>query len=1784
MALRVCLLGQFDVRYDGASIHIPSRPAQSLLSFLILNAGITHRRERLAGLFWPDSTDANARTYLRQALWRIRKSLDAVPISWRDYLEIDDIDIVFRKDSAYWLDADAILMQKAASDWTVEDLIDSVSVYQGELLPGFYEEWTVPERERLQAAFDRRMRLLLDRLVDQQRWDEVLEWSERWITLSCVPEQAYVALMAARAGMGNLSGVTVVFKRLVEALERELGVEPSEDLRDLYAQLARGELPEAWFLPVEPPEQPIADLPPAPGKSPFKGLEFYDVADADLFFGRETLLERLVRRLREYPFLLAVVGASGSGKSSVVRAGLVPALLREQALANGILVPVDGTGWLAHIITPTAHPLETLTLSLTDDLESTIAVTTLIDDMARDVRSLHLAIRRLVERRQAARLLLVVDQFEELFALCRDEGERSAFIDNLLQAVDPGMSGPTTVVIALRADFYAHCAEYPRLREALADHQVYIGPMSSQELRRAIEGPAARGEWTFEPGLVDLLLRDVRSEPGALPLLSHALLETWHRRSGRTLTLKGYAESGGVRGGIARTADSVFNHQLSVEQQAIARNIFLRLTELGEGTPDTRRRVTLSELLPNPDEVPKVEGVLDVLAKARLVTLGEGTVEVAHEALIREWPTLRRWLMEDREGLRLHRHLTEAARGWEELDRDPGALYRGARLAQATEWGHANPERLNVLEQAFIEASQVLAEREVAEREAQQQRELEAARKLAETRAQANRRLRWLALGLSMVLLVAMVSAFFAVQQRARAERETHIATARGLAAAAINNLDVDPELSILLALEAVAETDSADLPVEPEAENALHHALTASRVELVLRGHTRRVSNLAFSPDGTRLATASQDGTVQVWNTSTGENLHVFSVEGGFSDVAFSPDGTRLITAGDDGRLIVWDRTTGEQLLAVHAARFRVLSCAFSPDGTRILSGGVDPTARLWDAFTGEELLELTEHTGGVIGVAFSPDGTRLATNSYDGMARVWDASSGEELLTLTVYPAKLFRVAFSPDGKKLVAGSHTDSTARVWDATTGDEILTLQGHRGLVLGVAFSPDGKRIATGGGDRKAKIWDAETGQELLSLAGHTGPVYGVAFSPDGTHLATSSEDGTVRIWNISLSEELFAIPTPEGVFRFAFSPDGSSLAAGTGEDGAVWIWDASTGERLQTFPAGAHTAWVGSVAFSPDGTRLATASDDTTVRIWDIASGQTDLVLENHTDWVNDVAFSPDGTRLATGSDDWLAIVWDAQTGEELVAITDHAYPVEAVAFSAGGAQLVAAGGVGNTALVWNLASLERVLTVRGHAALINDVAVSPDGMLLATASEDGTAQIWDIEKGQTSHTLLGHTAQVVGVAFSPDGARLATASMDGTAKVWDASAGDELITLPVADDTWLSSVAFSPDGRLLGVGSGHGIHVYLTQVEDLVALAESHLTRGFAIEECKRYLRRETCAATTPIPPQTAEGLQRAEAGRGKACEVTTWLGVYDRFFSQMVYKGIQDAVETYGWDCGVFVPQMEALDLTTKIDEAIEADCDLIVTMGLKSRDAAATAALAHPDRHLVVIDAALDPPVDNVWGEIYATDEAAFLAGYAAASVSKSGKVGTFGGVAHPAVLDFMIGFEQGVRYYNERLDANVEVIGWNTETGEGLFIGSFCCGEEGYAMAEQVLKEGADVIMPVAGPLVGEGAAARIKEVGNAYIIGVDNDWALIFPEFADIILTSVEKRVDASVLSVVETMVDDSFEGGTHVGTLANGGVGLAPFHGLDSLVSPQVKAELEQIETDIIAGKIQTKP
>lgn len=461
----------------------------------------------------------------------------------------------------------------------------------------------------------------------------------------------------------------------------------------------------------------IESLPPEPGDPPFQGLQYFDEKDADRFFGREAVVAKIIGRLTTTRFL-TVIGASGSGKSSVVRAGVLPALRRGERLADGSLPPTDSGQWDIRILTPTARPLDALAASLTREAESVSALSALRKDLNEDPNALGLITRRTLAKNNKKHLLLVIDQFEEVFTQCRQDDERRAFIENLLQAVDSNQSQPITVLLTLRADFYAQLAFQDKLRELVSQNQEFIGAMTRDELTRAILQPAALGNWKVQEGLVEVILDDLGNEPGVLPLLSHALLETWKRRRGRVLTVSGYTASGGVRGAIAQTAETVFRQRLSTQQQPIARMIFIKLAEMGEDSLDTRRRAAFSELITRSTDTNTIDAVLSILTDARLITTGTmepgdtRVVEVAHEALIREWPTLRDWLNQNREGLILHRQLTEDSNEWLKLGRDSGSLYRGMKLKKMQDWVKTNSDLISLSEQEFLDASQKIARKE----------------------------------------------------------------------------------------------------------------------------------------------------------------------------------------------------------------------------------------------------------------------------------------------------------------------------------------------------------------------------------------------------------------------------------------------------------------------------------------------------------------------------------------------------------------------------------------------------------------------------------------------------------------------------------------------------------------------------------------------------------------------------------------------------------------------------------------------------------------------------------------------------------------------------------------------------------------------------------------------------------------------------------------------------------------------------------------------------------------
>lgn len=1182
---------------------------------------------------------------------------------------------------------------------------------------------------------------------------------------------------------------------------------------------------------------------PAPGLPPFKGLLHFDESDAELFFGREALTESMTARVMSTLAqpgalrFLAIVGASGSGKSSVLRAGLLNALRWQPQTA----------GWPAYVLTPTAHPLEALAASLLGDAQTPAARLELAERLGADRGALGATLRQQAGRANVAQTLVAVDQFEELFTLCRHDGERRAFVDNLLgAAAAPG--GPGIMLLALRADFYAHCADYPALRTALAEQQEFIGAMTAGELRRAIEEPARRGRWELESGLVDVLLRDLGAEgdrppePGALPLLSHALLETWERRRGQTLTLSGYTAAGGVRGAIAETAEAVFHDQLAPEQRAIARDIFVRLTALGsdEAAPDTRRRVNLAELQGRAGAAGAVREVLTLLADARLITTEQDAAEVAHEALIREWPTLREWLADDREGLRLHRRLTETAQEWERAARDEGHLYRGARLAQALEWAEAHGDRLNTQERDFLTASQAAVEREAAEREAQRRRELEAAQRLAHTEAQAAQGMRRRALYLVGAVVVALAAALFANAQRQAAFANLAVSDAQRLAAESRTLLleGRDAPTAALLALRSIG------LHYTPQGDEALSIALQLDYPLHAYVGHEDQLWDAGFLPGDQVIFTTSSDeqGSIRLWDLATGQVLRSFDAEHGCLESKLSPDAKTLAAACWDGLAHIWDLDTGQELgrfehLATENPRVR-----FSPDGSRLLTGGTGASARLWDVARGQLMREFSpadSELPAAVGIAFLPDGRQIVTGGRDGLLRLWDAATGAQLRTFAGHAAQVWGVDVSPDGQ-LILSSSPDGTARLWDIATGQELRQFAHGTTMSYEAAFSPDGQFALTGGFDNTVRVWAVQTGAEVRRFA-HPATSTGLAFSSDGQHVLTTAWDQVARLWQIGPGAGLPHYPDlPSAPRNFGtLAPNGDQLAITTTGNG-VTLLDARTGQALHQLAG--HTGIIWDMAFSPDGRYLATTTEeDHSTRLWDTQTGQA-LWIDPDAGGES-VAFSADGQRLFAAGELLEVSLYDVLTGQLLQKFS---YP-EVMLFGAYAPDgLTAATTLGGRAgvLLWDMTTGQVLRTIQPDAGdVMRAIVYSPDGRYLAAGGNTGTLYLWDVQSGAEVRRFVGHTDTVArALAFSPDGRYLASGSADRTVRIWEVATGKELRRL-AGFVRQLASVVFTPDGRrLLVVDDAGTLQMTYVALQDAVADLCARQLRDFLDSEREQY------------------------------------------------------------------------------------------------------------------------------------------------------------------------------------------------------------------------------------------------------------------------------------------------------------------------------------------------------
>ncbi|HEU0235242.1 MAG TPA: BTAD domain-containing putative transcriptional regulator [Candidatus Limnocylindrales bacterium] len=1124
------------------------------------------------------------------------------------------------------------------------------------------------------------------------------------------------------------------------------------------------------------------------GAAPYKGLARFEEADASLFFGREALVGQLVARTAEEPFL-GIVGPSGSGKSSLARAGLLA------SLAGGVLPGSDR--WQRRIVVPDAEPL-----ALLDGVEPGAPA--------------------------GERTVLIVDQLETLFSACRDAERRRGFLDRLVELATA--TDPVAVIVTLRADHFGHVVESPSFAGLLGDATVPVSPMTADEVHRAIELPARRTGVAFEPGLVAAIAADVAGRPGALPLLSTALLELWERRRGGVLTWAGYREAGGVRGAVARLAEDAFG-ALDEGDRAIARRILVRTAGAPTGTDDeVGRRVPLDELS---SEGEAGRRVLGALAERRLMTIDGGAAEVAHEALFREWPRLRTWLDEDRAGREIHAHLITAAGDWAARGREPTDLYRGARLAAASEWADAHPDELNELERAFIDAGRAAAERDA----------LEAAERAART-ARQNRRLRLAAFGLTAALAVALGAGALAIRQSDAARREAIAADAARLGAVSL----AEPTLDRSLLLAAAAYRLDGSLDTRSALLAAVQRSPEAIRV---LRANAdERLIDIAISPDGRVVAMSTNAGAIHLWDWEDAERLSTVVVDGDNSfHIGFAGDDT-LLALDNGGRIHGWQVPSGDPLLARPtglgvAGDGSALAVAFVPGSDDVVLGTVDGlVVRVGADGSVSTIAELDELTGTL---ARAPSGDRIAADVGGTVVVVDD---GGTTISRIDEATAIDRMAFSPDGRLLALGL-ADGAVRLVAATSGAEVARVDLHGQAIKDLAFTPDGSRIVGVADDGGVAAWDPDTGFVRRFTGGHDGRVFAVALTSDGHRMVTAGTDGTGVVWDLA-DERSFGrrlLSYPPKTSWFAPSPDGSRVAA-SHWTGDVTLIDLTSGRTRSVQPG---IGPLGVIAWSTDGTVIGVAGEDGVIGLLDGSTLEpVGDPIEADVGAIGWIAFAPDGGGIAISSMEGVHAL-DLDGGPPVTGLWPGVIG-NAVSFNAAGTVL-AAGAVDGWLRTWAWPSLEPGLNVQAAETETFSVAFDARGRRMITAHPDGSARLWDAGSGTMTAELRGHATFVFDARFSPDGRTIISAGLDGGVVLWDASSLRQVgrqIPSPVGGPAlaWLS-----PDGSEIVSArlDQHEVWTWPAEADAWLRHACSVAGRDLTEDEWSRYLPARPYEPTCP-------------------------------------------------------------------------------------------------------------------------------------------------------------------------------------------------------------------------------------------------------------------------------------------------------------------------------------------
>ncbi|MBV9529830.1 MAG: TIR domain-containing protein [Bradyrhizobium sp.] len=1245
-------------------------------------------------------------------------------------------------------------------------------------------------------------------------------------------------------------------------------------------------------------------------ENPFVGLKSMTEADADRFFGRNEEITGIVDKLRSHR-LIAVVADSGAGKSSLVQAGLIPAF-RGGKFSDMAGREPDDRLWHVVVMRPGRDPIKGLKRAVTEAAER---LGRSADECAGLRKRVDLADPS--ETAYAIRCdlpvgktetLLVVDQFEELLTETI-EADRAPFVDFLMALA---IGGGFRIVLTLRADHFNLCRPLANLFEHLTrdsnDAVLRLRRITNSGIAEAVRKPLALAGHTDlveQDAVIASIRRDISDRPGDLALVQMALYAMWqmHKADGVGL-LVAYSQVGGVAGALAHEAESVRKHRLDADERELLAAAFVRLVRLGETGGATRRLADLADFDPRRRALARKLASEDC---GRLLLAGETSIEVAHEALITQWPWLQNALQQAAADMRLLDGLMDKTRRWVSSgSRAAEHLAAGAELAEFAALAARRPGWLSSAERDFVAASN------------------RAHRRTTLVKYAAVAALVVFAIGAGWAAFIAKSAleqsdeagqALLKANDEMRAKiGELQVMQSRFLADRANQaTADGDAATAMLFGLEALPDTQSnKQRPLVPEAEEVLFKAYHALRETVVLKEHAGPLWSASFTPDGRRLVTVSDDGTGRVWDAHT--RMPLFELRGHRGPVRFvefSPDSRYVVTTSPDTTARVWDVETGREVAVLQGHSKNVLRAAFSPDGRYVATASVDNTARVWEASSGKQIYNLDGHTGPVRDAIFTPDGKNILTISDDRTARLWDAATGksvrvyeghtgpirsatfamdqsdtgvqrhllvtasvdksvrlwaldrnEPIDTFSGHDAQVWSVAVSRDGHHVVTGSD-DATARIWNLETKVS-LPLVGHTGPVRFATFSGDGSKVVTASNDSTARIWDARTGKLKAVLRGHTGQVRTAVFSPDGAQVLTASEDNTARLWNVEPRPDSVVLKgRGEGIRAVAFSHDGHLVFTGAA-DGSAIIWDAQTGVLRAVLRN--HAASVSSVMFSPDGQRVVTGSYDGTARISNAQTGNELAILPEHNGPVRSVAFSPDGSLVATAAD--IARLWNAKTGDLVVRLAGHQGEIYAAAFTADGKHVVTLG-ADHTFRTWDTEKGDEVAQSKqmgqDHEAGTHKIAIKPDGEEAVTVGGDDTPRLWDLKTGGLLAMLEGHQGSVFGVSYSPDGRRIATASADDTVRIWDLDTRKPIAVLEGAAPMW--DAAFSADGERLITASEDGsarIWPVFPTTHALVDHAKTVVPRCLTVDQRRRaFLELESpawCIAQKKWPYHAAK------------------------------------------------------------------------------------------------------------------------------------------------------------------------------------------------------------------------------------------------------------------------------------------------------------------------------------